>query len=45
MAEQLVGLRVAVSSTAEFVFGCLRTEELQVEVADELVSEFRKLEE
>jgi hypothetical protein len=44
MAKELATLQVAVSSTTEIVFGCSPTEALRVEVEDELVAKFWKLE-
>jgi hypothetical protein len=45
MAGELVTLRTVVSSIVEFMLGHLPDETFQVEVVDELVAEFRKLEE
>jgi hypothetical protein len=45
MAEELNVLQTAVSSAVEFALGRSPDETFQVEVVDELVAEFRKLEE
>jgi hypothetical protein len=45
MAEELVTLQATVSSTVEFMLGSLPDKTFQVEVVDELVVEFWKVEE
>jgi hypothetical protein len=45
MAGELVTLRMAVSSAMEFMLGCSLDETFWLEVVDELVVEFWKLEE
>jgi hypothetical protein len=45
MVEQLAALQAAVSSATQFVLECSPTMALQVDVLDELVTEFRKQEE
>jgi hypothetical protein len=45
MARELAVLQTAVSSAVEFTLGCSFDETFWVEVMDELVAEFRKLEE
>jgi hypothetical protein len=45
MAGELVTLQATVSSTVEFMLGSLPDKTFQVEVVDELVVEFRKVEE
>jgi hypothetical protein len=45
MAGELATLQVAVTSAVELVLGCLPDETFLVEITDELVAQFRKLEE
>jgi hypothetical protein len=45
MARELATLQTVVSSAMEFVLGCPPNETFQVEVVDELVAKFQKLEE
>jgi hypothetical protein len=45
MAMELVALRVAVISVAELVLGHSPNETFWVEIMDELVAQFRKMEE
>jgi hypothetical protein len=45
MAGELATLRVAMTSTAEFVLGCSPKDTFQVEVVNELIAEFQRQDE
>jgi hypothetical protein len=45
MAGELAALQTAVTSVMELMLGCSPDETFQVEITDELVTQFRKLEE